>query len=336
MIVNAYSLLAVFVGLLELAMGVAVVVTVGRALRGRRTAPHAVDERLPLLGHLATVLLAVSVVSWPLLYLLLDSYVPQWHGVVCIQGVTRIGEGSVGASSALPTLVAALQASKPALVLAVGSWAVLRAANRATVTAPLTGRELWALLVCGGVAIVDATVGLVYVAIPKTERFLENGCCAVPADGASRLSEGDFTTLTTATYDARVLTSAYAAVTLALLLATTWALRRPRWAYGALAAAAVAVPVGLVFLREVAAPAFLGLPEHRCAYCVLSSSVAGVAFLAFAATGWLAAAFAAVAQGLAGGPETEAFHARQVGRLLQVARLATVVAAAIAGVQLLL
>ena len=139
MIVKAYSLLAVFVGLLELAMGVAVVVLVGRALRRRRTAPHAVDERLPLLGHLATVLLAVSVGSWPLLYLLLDSYVPQWRGVVCIQGVTRIGEGSVGASGALPTLVAALQASKPALVLAVGAWAVLHAANRATATAPLTG-----------------------------------------------------------------------------------------------------------------------------------------------------------------------------------------------------
>jgi len=336
MILNAYSLLVGFVGLLEFALGVAVVVTVARASRRRRTDPHGVDERLPLLGHLATVLFAVSVVSWPLLYLLLDSYVPQWRGVVCIQGVTRIGQGSVGAAGSLPTLVRTLETSKPALVFAVGAWAVLRAANRATATAPLLGRELGALLVCGGVAVVDAVASLAYVGIPKKERFLESGCCAVPAAGSARLSEGDFTTLTTAAFDARVLTVAFVAVTVAVVLATTWALRRPRWTYGALLAAAVAVPIGLVFLREVAAPAFLGLPGHRCTYCVLSSSVAGVAFVALAATGVLTVAWAAVAQGFAGGPETEGFHARQVGRLLRVARLATVAAAAIVGVELLL
>ncbi|MFO0932976.1 MAG: hypothetical protein U1E39_09730 [Planctomycetota bacterium] len=326
MILHAASLLALFVALVELVLGGAIVAIAGRASRRRRLDPVAVDARLPLLGHLATVLAAVAVVAWPLLYLLLDAYVPQWRGVVCIQGVTRVGEGSVGPAGALPALVAWLQATKPAFVLAVGAWAVLRSANRATATGALTGRELGALLAAGGLAIADAALTTAYVVIPKREQFLENGCCAVPARGSTALVDGEFTTRTAAAFDGRVLTLAYAAVTLALVLATTWALRRPRWIWGALVAAALEVPVGLVFLREVAAPRFLGLPGHRCAYCVLSSSAAGVAFLALAATGVLCVAWAAVAQGLGGATARPA-------RLLRTGRLATLAAAAIVGVQ---
>lgn len=333
MILHAASLLALFVGLVELALGVAVVVAAGRALRRRARDAAGVDAGLPLVGHLATVLTVVAVAGWPLLYLLLDAYVPQWRGVVCIQGVTRVGEGSVGPAGALPTLVAWLQATKPALVLAVGAWAVVRAANRATPTGALAGRELVALATAGVVAVADAALTGAYVLIPKREQFLENGCCAVPARGATTLVDGEFTTRTAAAFDGRVLTLAWAAVTLALVLATTWALRRPRWTWGALLAAAVEVPVGLVFLREVAAPRFLGLPGHRCAYCVLSSSVAGVAFLALAAAGVACVAWAAVAEGLArragprGAPDPAA------ARLLRTARLATLAAAAIVGVQ---
>lgn len=337
MILHAASLLALFVGLVELALGATVATLAVRALRRRRLDPAAVDAGLPLVGHLATVLTAVAVVAWPLLYLLLDAYVPQWRGVVCIQGVTRIGEGSVGPARFLPPLLVVLQATKPALVLAVGAWAVLRAANRATATGALAGRELVALVACGAVAAADALLTGAYVLIPKREQFLESGCCAVPARGTTQLVDGEFTTRTAAAFDGRVLSLAYVAVTLALVLATTWALRRPRWTFGALLAAALAVPVGLVFLREVAAPRFLGLPGHRCAHCVLSSSVAGVAFLALAATGVLCVAWAAVAEGFARDATTprDATAAR-TARLLRAGRLATVAAAAIVGVQWLL
>ena len=336
MILNAYALLTLFAALVELALGVAILVLAARALLRRRADPHRVDERLPLLGHLASVLLVASALSWPLLYLLLDSYVPAWRGVVCIQGVTRIGEGSVGAAGWLPTLVSILEATKPALLLAVGAWAVVRGATRAAAAAPRLGRELSALLVCGSLALVDAAASFAYVLIPKKERFLESACCAVPLRSGVRLSEGDFTTLTASTYDARALTFAWAAATLAELLAITWALRRPRWTWAALGAAGLSVLVGLPFVREVAAPAFLDLPRHRCTYCVLSSSVAGVAFLAFAAAGVLCVAWAAVAQATAG--EAVALTLRDGARcrLLRAGRLATAASGVLVGVWLLL
>ena len=336
MILNAYALLTLFAALVELALGVAILVFAGRSLLRRRADPHRVDERLPLLGHLASVLLVASALSWPLLYLLLDSYVPAWRGVVCIQGVTRIGEGSVGAAGWLPTLVSTLEASKPAVLLAVGAWAVVRGATRAAAAAPRLGRELSALLVCGSLALVDAAASFAYVLIPKKERFLESACCAVPVRSGVRLSEGDFTTLTASTYDARALTFAWTAATLAELLAITWALRRPRWTWAALGAAGLSVLVGLPFVREVAAPAFLDLPGHRCTYCVLSSSVAGVAFLAFAAAGVLCVAWAAVAQATAG--EAVALTLRDGARcrLLRAGRLATAASGVLVGVWLLL
>ena len=55
----------------------------------------------------------LGLASWPLLYLLLQSYVPEWPDVMCIYGVTRVGAGSVGASRFLPGLVTALQVLKP-------------------------------------------------------------------------------------------------------------------------------------------------------------------------------------------------------------------------------
>src|SRR3954447_3858665 len=126
---------------------------------------------------MAGLLLAVNVLSWPVLYLLLQSYVPEWPGVMCIYGVTRVGAGSLGPSRFLPALVTTLQAMKPALIFLSGAWFVLHLVNRRTRTAPLTGRVLLLVVLLGLVAAGDAGVELAYLAIPKKEVFLSAGCC---------------------------------------------------------------------------------------------------------------------------------------------------------------
>ena len=70
------------------------------------------EERNYLLSLLALLLLGLNLASWPLLYLLLQSYVPDWPGVMCIYGVTRVGAGST-ASSIPPALLTALQGISP-------------------------------------------------------------------------------------------------------------------------------------------------------------------------------------------------------------------------------
>ena len=96
MIVNAYAVLTAFVSLLQFAMGLLVITSsLGRRRVGT---PVDVENRPYLLLLLSFLLLGLNLASWPLLYALLQSYVPSWPDVMCIYGVTRIGTGSVGSA----------------------------------------------------------------------------------------------------------------------------------------------------------------------------------------------------------------------------------------------
>src|SRR5262249_2084971 len=151
MIVNGYAVLDAFVSVLRLGLGVLVVVLGLSAWRMWRHSlgPEertSLEDRCYLLFSLGGLLVGLTLFAWPLFYLLVESYVREWPGVMCIYGVTRIGTGSLGPSRFLPSLVTGLQVLKPALLFASGGWLVLYLVNRRTRTAPLTGRVLLLLL----------------------------------------------------------------------------------------------------------------------------------------------------------------------------------------------
>jgi hypothetical protein len=172
-ILNAYAVLDAFVSLLRLGLGLlAVWLALAAWKTWRQAAPapearKALEDRCYLLYLLGGLSLALSVLSWPTFYLLLESYVTEWPGVMCIYGVTRVGAGSVGSSRFLPPLLTALQTSKPLLVFLSGAWFVLYLINRRTRTAPLTGRVLLLILTAGLLGCADAAAGLAYLSIPK-------------------------------------------------------------------------------------------------------------------------------------------------------------------------
>jgi len=195
MILNAYAVLDAFLSLLRGMIGLLVLwIGISTWSTWLRRAPgpegrKELEDRGYLLFLLAGLLLALNVLSWPVFYLLLQSYVPEWgDSVMCIYGVTKIGLGSSGPSRFLPTLVNALQAMKPVLVFLSGAWFVLYLVNRRTYTAPLTGRVLLLLLVAGLLAVADAAAESAYLVIPKKEEFLSSGCCTEAFDGADRAS----------------------------------------------------------------------------------------------------------------------------------------------------
>src|SRR5262245_51215368 len=133
MILNSYAVLAAFVAVLRLLLSL-LVLGLGVAA-GRAAAPDAREAREGrgyLVFLLAVLLLVLNLASWPLLYLLLQSYVPEWPGVMCIYGVTQIGTDSLGPSRYLPDLLRLLQLTKPALAFAGGAWFVLYLLNRRT------------------------------------------------------------------------------------------------------------------------------------------------------------------------------------------------------------
>src|ERR1051326_7593578 len=265
MILNGYGVLDAFLTLLRLGLALGVValgfVAPGqwrRASANPELREHT-ENRTYLLFLLAFLLVALNVAAWPLLYLLLQSYVREWRdaGVMCIYGVTQIGAGSIGISRFLPGLLLALQCLKPILVFVSGLWFVLYLINRRTATAPLTQRTLLVLLLVGVLAAGDAAIELAYLVVPKKEIFLSGGCCSTAFDqeGARSLARGFF-----GDRAGSALTAIYYTVNVGMVLARSAYLRsrRPRvsagWSLPLLVGTLASVVVNVLFLVEVAAP----------------------------------------------------------------------------------
>src|SRR5262249_32174237 len=193
MILNGYAVLDGFLAILRFGLGLLVGFFALAARRtdrrrGDETIASRQEERGTLLSLAAFALVGLVIVSWPVFYLLLQSYVPEWPGVMCIYGVTQIGTGSVGTARFLPDLLRAMQLLKPALMFAGGAWLVLHFLDGRTASAPLAGRALLVLLVVGVLATGDAIAEIAYLIIPKKEEFVTAGCCTQAFDEAERFS----------------------------------------------------------------------------------------------------------------------------------------------------
>ncbi|MGH7140730.1 MAG: hypothetical protein ACREHD_33780 [Pirellulales bacterium] len=283
MITSGYVTLAGFLAALQLAAALWAMVVGLRNLAARPTADDEVAERLEgrtyLAGLLGYLLLGTSLASWFVLYLLLDSFVPQWKGAMCIYGVTQIGEGSRGIYHWLPRLVLAEQALKPLLIFATGAALVLYRFYRRLGTRTLLPRVAGALFLAALLASLDAGVELGYLAIPKRESLPSSGCCSVSTAMNERTplpGPDEQQRLEVAYYGCQAL---LAALVLQSVITTGSVFGLGR-ILALLALAAVAVGVSMPFLIHVAAPALLHLPYHHCIYdLVLRVPESGVALL---------------------------------------------------------
>jgi hypothetical protein len=320
MILNSYAILLGFVALLRLVLGLVVLGVGVSAWRVRDR--FALEDRSYLVFLLALLLGGLNLASWPLLYLLLQSYVPEWTGVMCIYGVTQIGANSIGPSRFLPGLLHFLQLAKPALVFLSGAWLVLYLLNRRTQTAPLLPRLFWVLLPLGALVLADAAAELAYLAIPKKEETLSNGCCCATeeAEGMARyqppvlLQDASRPWLVAGFYGAN----------LGLIFALLAATRSPAACPGSrglallfLGALAVTAISGL-YLVAVAAPGLLHLPYHHCAYDLIPEVPEAVVAVTLFLAGGFFLGWACVTQALGRCRETEPYLAPLVGGLLRL------------------
>jgi hypothetical protein len=325
MILNAYAVLAVFLSALRILLALPVLFLGIRAysrLRLTATAEGrlALEDQTYLLILLAIALLGLSLASWPLLYLLLQSYVPEWPGVMCIYGVTQVGKGSLGASRYLPGLVQALEVIKPALVFLSGAWFVLYWINRQTGTGPLLSRVVLGLVAFGALGVVDAAAEASYVLIPKKEESLAVGCCTQAFDeaGDSRFAPGSLS----AEKDRPWVYAAFYGINGALGLGLLASLLKPglvmrrSWLGLLLAAAVMAAPVGAVFLVDIVAPTVLHLPYHHCPYDLIPRAPEALVACALFVTGGFAVGWTCVACWFGNCEESRPFLGEWVRRIL--------------------
>lgn len=323
MIVNVYALLAGSFALLRLILGSALVLIGCSVWRHWRKPLNAeertlTEDRSYLLFLQAFVLAVLSIVSWPLLYLVLQSYVPEWPGVMCIYGVTRIGTGSEGAGHFLPALLALLQTLKPALVFLTGVWLVLYSIHRRSQTSWMLRSLVATLILLGVVSILDAAAEIAYLVIPKKNELLSSACClfldaftAAIADHASNAAR----------HVSGWLTPAYFVANLGVILGLRkYALRslrqKPLWAsVSLLSLTSVNVGISFSFVKEVIAPRALGMPDHHCLYDLIPRAPYVVLALALLAWGSLSVGWTVVAARYTKNPETTGFLADMIDRI---------------------
>ncbi len=286
---NAIQASALFLAGVEALLGLLVLVGALRALRAhaRRAEAERVESQRQFLFLAAWVLAGLAACAWPLLYVMLHDAVPLWRGILCIEGMTRIGSGSRGAAGLLPTLMTSLAVLRPLAVLLAGAWIVAHRVDRTTHTGALA-RRVFALLALAGLAgLLGGAAELAWLTIPKYAQARAAGCCSVATTAAATLAPG---------------ARAWAGPAFFALLPAACALAlvgSRRTSAGMLAAGAVAaaacVPVAWVFASDVASPAVLHLPLHHCAWCLLErapESIVAALLLAAAvgSAGWAAVA----------------------------------------------
>jgi hypothetical protein len=316
MILNSYAVLDVFLALLRLGLGVLVLAC--GAFGWQRW--HGTSERRENAGHLALLLaitlVLLAVAAWPLLYLLLQSYVLEWPGAMCIYGVTQVGKGSSGPAGYLPNLIFVMQWLKPALVFAGGAWYVIHLLDRRTPNAALLGRVFALLIPLGGLAVADAAADLTYVAIPKKEEFASSGCCTAVGDSsASRYLPPSWVGEEGRSH----WHAAYFSTNIVLMLILGAGLGYGRPGLLVLPLAALNLTVSAIFLVEVVAPALLHLPFHHCAYDLIPDAPEGVAAAGLHLVGTFATAWSVLVWWL-GRTEGAAPHALRLSD--DLARLA--------------
>jgi len=294
MIVNAYAIVAGVLVVIRLPIAILVLGLALRACRQPRTSAETQrrDDRYYLLVLSATLLLGLNLLAWPVFYALLQSYVSQWPGVMCIYGVTQIGQGSQGLSRFLPSLLYALQVAKPLVVFASGAWFMLYLTNRSLQKSELMPRTLALMMLFALISAGDAALEGAYLLTPKSEQFLDVGCCAAALD-VSQTTERFVPSGLLAESDRSWVKLAYYVLNAGLplgLLACHFRISR-NWLVFPLLVALVSLPVNWLYLVDIAAPAILRLPYHHCPYDLLPEApetVIGMALFLFGvfAVGW--------------------------------------------------
>jgi hypothetical protein len=325
MIVNPYAVLDALVAFLRLPLSLTLIALGALAWRQWRRAAtaeerSAVEDRCYLLLTLAVVVLWLNVLSWPLFYLLLQSYVPEWPGVMCIYGVMQIGAGSMGSSQYLPSLLFALYQVH---------WL--------SRSGPLLGRILLLLVLLGVIGLADAAAELTYLLIPKREVFPSAGCCTEALASQRASAAQPLITDAERTFLIAACAAAYAVQTAVLVFAMRSSARtRSVFLLAALALAAVALPSAGRFLADVAAPWLLNQPDHACPYDLIPLAPLAVAAVALHFLGCFATGWANLLHWLGDHPEVASATPPVVQRWLRVAVIAYFSSAATMTVELLL
>lgn len=296
MIVNIYTLVMLFLALVSLSLGGFLLYATLKTLLCFDTIvplenKNTFEQKGYLIFLLAWVALSFRMLSWPWFYVMLQSFVSEVPGAMCMFGVTQI----------LPTTVTFLQIIKPVSFFIMGAWLLCYYVDKSIPTAPLARKNLFFLLPVCGVLLVDSGADIYYVL--RMKPLISVSCCATFFDGPLRPSamipqaifgEHFQKSLFVGYYLINVLLIALLSISLSPKWPSLTSLPRKIIIYSQMVVGSVNIPVVLYSCFENIAPTLMQLPLHHCIYCFLGKGIVpdapimlGLFIIGTFAIGWM-------------------------------------------------
>jgi len=276
MIVNPWTVSALTIDLLSAALAGATVVNAGRLLAGARSGDRlsgqsmtSREDRMYLVFWMGVVLLAVRFLAWPLLYLVLHSFISEIEGAMCIFGTRNM----------LPVLTRFLELLKPLLFFTGLVWLVLfrleRFATHAEKGARAAGFVLAMLLLCSLTALVDSVASAALWI--RSAADLAVSCCTTVTDIPSRFTVWMPASLFGPAYQQPLwylffIVNGLAAALFVLAYRAVKRLQSPLALFSLVGLLSMANCVlTIIAYIEVIAPQLMRLPFHHCLYCMVQN-----------------------------------------------------------------
>jgi len=275
MIVNIYTITMLFLAIVSFSLGGVLFYAVVKTLfQFDKSVP--LDSKTPfeqrgyLIFLLACVVLSLRMLAWPWFYLMLQSFVSEVPGAMCMFGVTQI----------LPTTVTFLQIIKPLSFFIVGGWLFCYFVDKRIPTTPLTRRILYFLLPICGVLFVDSASDIYYVL--HMEPLISVSCCAtffdVPLRPSAMIPQALF-----GKHFQGILLGLYYTINI-VLVGSLFASLSKKYSdfipvsdktlfYLQAGLALINIPIVILAFIEVIAPELMQLPFHHCMYCFVGNGM---------------------------------------------------------------
>jgi hypothetical protein len=297
MIVNIYTLIMLFVAIFSLSLGgLLFLLTIKTLISFQTTVPLEDKSKFERKGYLvfllACVTLSVRMVVWPWFYFMLQSFVSEVPGAMCMFGVTQI----------LPSTITFLQVIKPIAFFIMGGWLLCYYVDKSTPTAPLARKNLLFLLIVCGVLLTDGIADVYYVI--RMKPLMSVSCCAtffdVPLRPSAMIPQAIFgRNFQKILFILYYLTNIILIVLLFTSISRKWTLLTPKYRmiilYSQGILGIINIPVVIYTVIENIAPKLMQLPYHHCIYCLMGNGMVpdapimlGLFVIGTFAIGWMA------------------------------------------------
>jgi predicted small integral membrane protein len=226
---------------------------------------NGIQNRIHFVLLIASTVLVLRLLSYPLFYTTLQSFVKDIEGAMCLYGVTQVS----------PKFFTFLEITKPFVFFFIGQWLILHYLTRHNRTQSVITRKLIFLLGVNLVVLLDSVGDLVLFL--SIDFHVPVTCCTINTDSPDRVSAILSRYLVGRQYE-QFLLPAYYLSNLFVLGLVGYLFRRRRLeaketrrrrSLGMAFLSLMNFFLSSLALSEVIGPRLMDLPYHHCPYCLL-------------------------------------------------------------------